>query len=98
MIPLTAMTAVWTVLVPLEDKVPDPNDVKPGWLGFVMFLLLLAAVVFLGFSFRKQLRKVNFEEPGQGQRPAGEGNGGGPGASNGAGPNAGPNGEAGPRT
>lgn len=96
MIPLTAMNAVWTLLAPLEE-VPDPNDVKPGWLGFVMFLALLVAVVFLAFSFRKQLRKVNFDE-GKGQRSAGEGNGAGPGASNGAGPNAGPNGEAGPRT
>ena len=93
MISLTAMTAVWTVLVPLEDKVPDPNDVKPGWLGFLMFLLLLAAVVFLAFSFRKQLRKVDFEEPGKGS--AGDADGGGhDGAHNGAGSN----GETGPRT
>ena len=92
MIPLTAMTAVWTVLVPLEDKVPDPNDVKPGWLGFVMFLLLLAAVVFLGFSVRKQLRKVNFEEPGKGSGGAhGE-------AGNGTPNGTGHDGEADPRT
>jgi hypothetical protein len=93
MIPLTAMTAVWTVLVPLEEKVPDPNDVKPGWLGFVMFLLLLAAVVFLAFSFRKQLRKVSFEEPGKGT--AGDAAGAGP---DGAHDGAGSNGETGPRT
>ncbi|HSE08626.1 MAG TPA: hypothetical protein VLB29_08160 [Nocardioidaceae bacterium] len=78
MIPLNAMTVLWTVLVPLADEVPDPEDVKPGWLGFGVFLLLAAAVVFLVFSFRKQLRKVNFEEPKNGDKaetPDGEQNG-----------------------
>jgi hypothetical protein len=63
MIPLNVMTTLWTVLVPLVDEVPDPEDVKPGWLGFGVFLLLAAAVVLLVFSFRKQLKKVDFEEP-----------------------------------
>lgn len=65
MIPLSSIT--WTVLgvlVPLVDEVPDPEDVKPGWLGFGVFLLLAAALVFLAFSFRKQLRKVDFDEDG----------------------------------
>ena len=62
MIPLNATTVLWTVLVPLADEVPDPEDVKPGWLGFGVFLLLAAAVVLLVFSFRKQLKKVDFEE------------------------------------
>jgi hypothetical protein len=62
MIPLNAMTAFWTVLLPLVDEVPRPEDVKPGWLGFGVFLLLAVAVAFLAFSFRKQLKKVNFEE------------------------------------
>jgi hypothetical protein len=56
------MNIVWTVLVPLLDKTPDPEDVKPGWLAFVVFLLLAAAVVFLAFSLRKHLGKVNFQE------------------------------------
>jgi hypothetical protein len=51
------------VLLPLAvQKGPDPADVKPGWLGFSVFLALAAAVVFLALSFRKQLKKVNFEE------------------------------------
>ncbi|HSJ19072.1 MAG TPA: hypothetical protein VK964_00725 [Nocardioidaceae bacterium] len=62
MIPLNAMTALWAVLLPLVDEVPRPEDVKPGWLGFGVFLLLAAAVVVLAFSFRKQLKKVDFEE------------------------------------
>ena len=59
-------TILWTVLLPLVEESPDPDDVKPGWLGFSVFLLLAAAVVFLAFSFRKQLKKVDFEE----QEPA----------------------------
>ena len=60
------IAAVWTVLVPLLARIaeegPDPEDVKAGWLGFAVFLLLAAAVGFLGFSLRKHLRKVDFEE------------------------------------
>ena len=41
---------------------PDPEDVKAGWLGFGVFLLLVAAVVFLAFSLRKHLKKVDFDE------------------------------------
>ena len=37
---------------------PDPEDVKAGWGAFALFLLLVAAVVFLGFSLVKQLRKA----------------------------------------
>jgi hypothetical protein len=63
------------VLLPLAvEKGPDPADVKPGWHGFTVFLLLAAAVVFLAFSFRKQLRKIDFEEepeePGAEGKPA----------------------------
>jgi hypothetical protein len=57
------MNTLLAVLVPLVvDKAPDPADVKPGWLGFGVFLALAVAVVFLWFSMRKQLRKVDFEE------------------------------------
>jgi hypothetical protein len=68
-----ALTTVWTVLAPLAQQTPDPEDVKPGWLGFGVFLLLAAAVVFLAFSFRKQIRRVNF--PGDEDRPARDGQG-----------------------
>ncbi len=64
MIPLSTMTALWATIA-LAEQAPDPADVKPGWLGFGVFLLLAAAVVVLWFSFRKQLRKVDFEEKGQ---------------------------------
>ena len=60
------MNALWSVVVPLVQQAPNPEDVKPGWLGFVVFLALLAAVVLLGLSLRKHLRRVNFDEDKQG--------------------------------
>ncbi|QNN51649.1 hypothetical protein [Nocardioides mesophilus] len=57
-------TAVW--LVAAAQKMPEPEDVKAGWLGFAVFLALAAAVAFLGFSLSKHLRKVNFEEQADG--------------------------------
>jgi hypothetical protein len=56
------MNIVWTVLVPLAQETPKPEDVKAGWVAFAVFLALGLAVVFLWFSLRKQLRRVNFEE------------------------------------
>jgi len=56
------MNTLWVAFLPLVDKAPDPADVKPGWLGFLMFLALAAAVVLLWLSMRKQLRKIDFEE------------------------------------
>lgn len=53
---------LWTVLLPLAVNAPDPDKVKPGWLGFSVVLVLGAAVAFLGFSLRKHLNRVNFEE------------------------------------
>ena len=57
-------------LLALVVEGPDPEDVKAGWLGFGVFLLLAVAVGFLGFSLRKHLRKVDFEE--QDDDPCGE--------------------------
>ena len=58
------MNSLWTVLLPLAEKAPDPEDVKPGWVALVLFLLLAAAVVLLAFSLVKHLRKAraNFDE------------------------------------
>ncbi len=46
----------------LADESPQPEDVKAGWTAFAIFLLLAAAVVFLGFSLVKQLRKAQAAE------------------------------------
>lgn len=40
------------------DPVPTDDNVKAGWTAFAVFLLLLAAIVFLGWSFSRQLKKV----------------------------------------
>jgi hypothetical protein len=56
------MNTLWVAVLPLAAKGPNPADVKPGWLGFAVFLALAAALVLLMMSFRKQLRKVDFEE------------------------------------
>jgi flagellar biosynthesis/type III secretory pathway M-ring protein FliF/YscJ len=45
-------------LVSAADKTPKDEDVKAGWTAFAIFLLLIAAVVVLAFSFVKQLRKA----------------------------------------
>jgi len=59
------MNTLWVAAVlvlPLGVKAPDPADVKPGMLGFGLFLALAVATVLLWLSMRKQLKKVNFEE------------------------------------
>ena len=45
-------------IISLVDESPKPEDVKAGWTAFAIFLMLAAAVVFLGFSLVKQLRKA----------------------------------------
>ena len=52
------MNALLVAFVSFADKSPKPEDVKAGWGAFALFLLLVAAVVFLGFSLVKQLRKA----------------------------------------
>jgi hypothetical protein len=58
---MTPLLVSVAVLV-LVEAPPEPEDVKAGWLGFGVFLALAVAVAFLGFSLRKHLRKVDFEE------------------------------------
>lgn len=53
-----ALTAAAVVVQPLVDKVPADNDVKAGWLGFAVFIALGLAVVLLGFSLSKHLRRA----------------------------------------
>jgi hypothetical protein len=56
------MNLLWAVAVPLVTKGPDPADVKPGWLGFGLFIALFVAVVLLWLSMRRHLKKIDFEE------------------------------------
>ncbi len=45
-------------LLVLVTETPEPEDVTAGWLAFAIFLLLGLAVVFLGWSLTKHLRKA----------------------------------------
>jgi hypothetical protein len=58
------MNGLWvlSLVLPLAQKGPNPDDVKQGWLGLGVFLALAVATVLLWLSFRRQLRKVDFEE------------------------------------
>jgi hypothetical protein len=46
------------------DEVPDPDDVRPGWIALGSFLLLAFVTVLLWLSMRKQLRRIDFDEEG----------------------------------
>lgn len=45
-------------LAVLADKVPSEDEIGPGWIWAVVFILLGAAVIFLAFSLVKHLRKA----------------------------------------
>jgi hypothetical protein len=45
-------------LAVLADKVPSEDEIGAGWIYAVVFVLLAGAVVFLGFSLTKHLRKA----------------------------------------
>ncbi len=55
---MDSMDSLLVAFVSFADKSPQPEDVKAGWGAFALFLLLIAAVVFLSFSLVKQLRKA----------------------------------------
>jgi hypothetical protein len=53
-------------LLPLvTDPVPEPSEVKPGWIALIVVLALLAASTLLWFSMRKQLGKIQVPKRGQ---------------------------------
>lgn len=45
-------------VVSAKDKVPAPDDVTAGWLGFWVLIALILAVVLLGFSLSRHLRRA----------------------------------------
>lgn len=58
------MTAVLFVaglagLSGLVDKTPQPNNVVAGWTAFAVFIGLGLAVVLLGISLTRHLRKTD---------------------------------------
>lgn len=42
----------------VDQKPPADNDVVAGWVAFGVFLLLAAAIAFLGWSLSRQFKKV----------------------------------------
>ena len=46
------------LLIVLQDSVPEPTEVKAGPLGFAVWIFMILAVVVIGFSLVKQLRKA----------------------------------------
>lgn len=46
------------MVIRAADETPEADDVVAGPVGLLMFFLIIAAVVFLCFSFAKQLRKA----------------------------------------
>ena len=58
----SAANTVAELVVRAADQTPKDEDVKAGWTAFILFLLLIAAVVVLGFSLVKQLRKAQAAE------------------------------------
>jgi len=59
---MTNLLSLSIALAAAAEKAPDPDDVKPGLLGFIVFVALAVAVVLLWLSLRKHLGRVNFEE------------------------------------
>lgn len=59
---MSTLTSLLSVALVAAQEGPAPEDVKAGWLGFAVWIGLAAAVVFLSFSLRKHLKRVNFDE------------------------------------
>ncbi|WP_395656780.1 hypothetical protein [Nocardioides sp.] len=59
---LSVVPHLATFVVALADEMPEDEDVKAGWGAFAIFIALGLAVVFLGFSLVKQLRKAQAAE------------------------------------
>lgn len=59
---VVASAVAFPVLGPVDKQPPNPSDVVAGWVGGVVVAALVVAVVLLLFSFRRHLKRVNFDE------------------------------------
>ena len=46
------------LLILADDPMPEPTDVKAGPLGFAVWIFMILAVVVIGISLSRQLRKA----------------------------------------
>jgi hypothetical protein len=46
----------------VSSRATDDNIVRPGWLGFLVFIAMAVAVYFLLRSFVRHLKRVDFDE------------------------------------
>lgn len=53
---------VLVLVVRAAEEGPEPNDVVAGWTAFAIFVALILAVVFLGFSLTKRLKNADKAE------------------------------------
>lgn len=56
---MTAVALLVTGVLALVDKTPNANDVVAGWTAFAVFAGLGIAVVLLGISLTRHLKKVH---------------------------------------
>jgi hypothetical protein len=56
---MTTVALLVTGILTLVDKTPTANDVKAGWTAFAVFVGLGLAVVLLGISLTRHLKKVD---------------------------------------
>ncbi len=53
-------------ILAVQGELPDPSTVGPGVAGFVTFIALIVAAIFLFKSLNKQIKRVDFPEDGNG--------------------------------
>ena len=55
---MTVLLSYALLVLPAADPVPEPEDVKAGWLALWIFLALAAATAVLCVSLTRHLRKI----------------------------------------
>jgi len=56
--PQAVLSQLSTLVLSAADQAPQPEDVKAGWMAFVIFIALIVVVGLLGWSLSRHLRKA----------------------------------------
>lgn len=48
------------LILAVQGELPDPSTVGPGMIGFITFIALFIAAIFLFKSLNKQIKRVDF--------------------------------------